>query len=146
MHIAPRYRLHARPSDGRSTHYTERSSVLFDPPPAPPCKGGEQVGACHAKTIPGLRLGGSSRHWWHAGAPGHRIEVDTVEPRLYCDLARTRVRAEVHKDSESEGSQTLRQIRGACRLCGSRERHRSFMGVDQGPDTGHMQTQLIGPP
>ena len=38
---------------------------------------------------PGLRLGGSSRHWWHAGAPGHSIEIDPVRPG-YTAISRAR--------------------------------------------------------
>ena len=92
---------------------------------------------------PGLRLGSSSRHWWHAGTPGHSIEIDPVRPGYTAVLARARVRAhpstrEVHRFSESEGLGALRQIRGACRLCGTHQRHRRLVGVDQVPHMGHV--------
>lgn len=73
---------------------------------------------------PGLRLGGSSRHWWHADAPGDNIEIDLVWPGYTANLARARVRVcprarEIRRILESERPGTLRQIGGAGRLRGT---------------------------
>jgi len=73
---------------------------------------------------PGLRLGGSSWHWWHADAPGDSIEIDPVWPGYTANLARARVRVrqrsrEIRRILESERPGTLRQTGGAGRLRGT---------------------------
>lgn len=80
MHSAPPPRWHARPSDVRSTHYTEPSSVLFDPPPAPPYKGGEQQPRATAEPFPQPMARGIVPTLFAQNQTGRAASFDPVRP------------------------------------------------------------------
>ena len=140
----------ARPPIGMVGLLTTPSFARFcSTHPRPrPTKAGSNSERALPGPSPGLRLGGSSGHWEHVGAPGDSIESDPVRPRLYSGpRAGTRARARAREKTQFSGANdlgALSQIRGACRLCGTHQRLRRLVGVDQIPNMGHLHPQLFG--
>ena len=99
--------------------------------------------ACHAGTSPRPAARGfvpALVARWCAG-PQHRNR-SCQAPAILRSRAGTRAcapgRARKLEFSGAKDLGTLRQIRGACRLCGTHQRQRRLVGVDQVPHMGHV--------
>ena len=138
----------ARPAIGMPGLLTTPSEARFcSTHPRPrPARAGSKSERAMPRPSPGLWLVCSSGHWGTLVRRATASKSILSSPGYTSALARARVRSHLRARPPISGAKdlgTLRQIRGACRLCGTHQRHRRLVGVDQIPDVCHVQTQLV---